>query len=164
MNSYDQAALRAIQDYYKKHSKYPERIEATAGHRSKMTCTHFECMEMPGPMDFTSLDSTGLRTPIVTNVPVVALGTCDIVYRSVLVRNHDINLEQAKCKTAEEFQRVGARLARAGLLLLEPKSSWGLQTYNPHLFFSQIVAYVFGEQAAFDVAMAEEETNQLPGD
>lgn len=152
MNEYDEAALHAIQDYYKAHGKYPERIEVTTKYREKMTYTHFECEE----------PASELRIVIVTNVPVVALGTGDIVYRSIVVRNHDINLEQAKCKTSEEFQRVGAKLARAGLVIVEPKHSWGLQTYNPHMFFSQIEAWVFGEQAAFDVAIAEEQN--LPGD
>lgn len=166
MNKYDLQALHAILDYRKKHGEFPAQVEATAGHRSKMTCTHFERIETPG--HGAGLTFGGVPHPnqhLLGRIPVVAVGTGDIVYRGILVRNHDINLEQAKCKTAEEFQRVGARLARAGLLLLEPKSSWGLQTYNPHMFFSQIEAWIFGEEAAFDVAMeTEEETNQLPGD
>lgn len=155
MNSYALAAMAAIQDYHDRHGSYPSRVEATPEYMEKIECTHLECMELPGPMDFTALDSTGLRTPIVTSIPVVPIGTGDIIFRGLLVKNTDINQKKAEYATAEQFQRIGAKLARAGCLIVEPKESGGCVTYNPHLFFSQIEAWAFGEQAAFDEVLAD---------
>lgn len=142
MNGYDQQALHAIKCYHAKHDKYPPFIEATPERIEAMGYYYFE---LPDPAD----------AGVVITVPVVEVGAGDIVFRGLLVRNTNINLEQAKCATAEQFQRLGAKLARAGCLILEPKESWGLQTYNPHLFFSQIEAWAFGGQAAFDEVLAD---------
>lgn len=145
MNSYDLAAMAAIQDYHKKHGKYPRFIEATAERIEMMGYFYFEFIE---PIPDTR-DEQHIR------VPVVEIGASDIVFRGILVRNTDIVLEKAECATAEQFQRLGAKLARAGLLILEPQKSWGCVTCNPHLFFSQIEAWAFGEETAFDEAMQE---------
>lgn len=51
MNNYDREALHAIRRYYEKYNKHPLRIEATAAYREKMSCTHFECAELPEPVD-----------------------------------------------------------------------------------------------------------------
>lgn len=143
MDSYNHQAMDAIKRYHAKYGKYPRCIEATAKHREQVA-QKFVINEVC--------------------IPVVAIGTCDIVFRGLLIRNTDINLEKAECATLEQFHRLGAKLARAGLVIMGEKSSWGLQTYNPHLYFHQIKAYVFGEEATLDEAMTEEKFNQLPGD
>lgn len=142
MDSYNHQAMDAIKRYHAKYGQYPRCVEATAKHREQVA-QKFVIDEV--------------------HIPVVAVGTCDIVFRGILVKNLDINLGIAKCATAEQFQRIGAKFARAGCLIMGEKSSWGLQTYNPHLFFSQITAWVFGEEAALEEVMAEEH-NHLPGD
>lgn len=163
MNSYNLAAIRAIRRYQEKYGKLPERIEATAGYRSKMSRDYFAVPESSVLIDLETYMDDALPEPAITlvKVPIVPLGTGDIVYRGVLIRNTDINLEIAQCATQEQFQRIGAKFARAGCCILGEKSSWGLQTYNPHLFFSQIEAFVFGEQDVFET-MTEEQN--LPGD
>ena len=166
MNNYDLEALRAIQRYHKKYGHYPAYIEATAGYRSKMSMAHFICLSVPEPINVVAVANEApptLPDEIGQAIPVVPLGTGDIIFHGIMARNHDINLEQAKCQTQEQFQRLGAKLARAGLLLLEPKQNWGQQNMPPFLFVSQIEVWAFGEQAAFEKVMAEED-NQLPGE
>ncbi|SRR6266567_183773 len=148
MDAYDKQALHAIKRYHAKHGKYPQFVEATAEHLKLMEYQYFT---FPDPTDADKI----------TRVPVVEVGTNNIVFRGILVRNTGINLERAECATAEQFQRLGAKLARAGLLILEPKKSWGLQTYNPHLFFSQIEAFVFGEEATLEEMTQEKYNHSL---
>jgi hypothetical protein len=160
MNSYALAAMAAIQQYHKEHGKYPRFVEATAEHREKMDCTAFVLLEPNeqgtslAVVESSTAVSDAVRVQQI-NIPIVALGTGDAVFRRLLVKNLDINLVQAKCATAEEFQRVGAKLARAGCLIVEPKESSGQQILPPFLFFSQIKVWIFGEEAAFNEVLAD---------
>lgn len=145
MNSYDLEAVRAIRHYYERHGKAPIQIEATAAFRSSMT------------QDYFTLNDT---QPALACIPVMPLGAGGIVYRRLTVINEDINMEKAECATAEEFQRVGAKLARAGLLIMEPKKTTGQQIYPPFLLFSQIEAWIFGEESVLE-EVAKETSNHL---
>jgi hypothetical protein len=145
MNSYALAAMAAIQQYHKEHDTYPPCVEAAPEYIEMMGYMYFEFTE---PIPDTQSEQC-------TRVPVVEVGTGDIVFRRLLVKNIGIKQEQANCATNEEFQKIGAKLARAGLTIVEPKRMWGIHNYPPPIYYSQIEVWVFGEWAVLREVISE---------
>lgn len=163
LNTYDLQALRAIRRYHKEHGKPPVQIEATAGFRPGMTRDYFLVPGPPEPVDYAALTSdTAPATKLATTcVPVMPLGSGDIIYKHLVIREIGDSQEQADCTLHEKFHRLGAKLARAGLLIVEPKRTWGLCSYHHSpTYYSRIEAWIFGEEAVLNEMLANQSVEE----
>lgn len=83
------------------------------------------------------------------------LGSGDMVYRRLVIRETAASLELADCAMFEKFHRLGGKLSRAGAAILHPQRARGLaRNEYPLVYYSKIEAWIFGEENALDTVLA----------